>query len=87
MLGISYRLGKPTRAVYADAARKGFVLLPEGAIVKVEDMDAPGRLLKVRWNNLALLMFFQDLVERGVPMQKPTRAAVALRRCASDGRL
>jgi hypothetical protein len=75
MLGTSYRLGKPTRAVYADAARKGFVLLPEGAILTVEDIEDPGRLLKVRWNNLVLLIFCQDLIERGVHIGEPKRAA------------
>lgn len=66
MLGTSYRLGKPTRAVYADATRKGFVLVPQNAIVSVEEIDGPGRLLRIRWNSLTLLIFCQDLLERGV---------------------
>lgn len=71
MLGTLYRLGKATRAVYAEDGAKGFVLLPEGAVLTVEDFDRTGRLVKVRWNNLLLLMFWQDLLERGVQTQKP----------------
>jgi hypothetical protein len=81
MLGISYRLGKATRAVYADAARKGFVLVPEDAVVSVEEIDGPGRLLRIRWNNLTLLIFGQDLVERGVEIgELPAARAGASRR-------
>ena len=79
MLGTSYRLGKPTRAVYADATRKGFVLVPQDAIVTVEDIEAPGRLLKVRWNNVVLLIFSQDLIERGIQIEERTPVA----RCAA----
>ncbi len=70
MLGSRYRLGKPTRAVYADENAKGFVLLPEGAVLTIDSLDGTGRLLRVRWNNLPLLMFWQDLVERGVEMNE-----------------
>lgn len=77
MLGARYRLRKPTRAVYADAARKGFVLLPEDAVLMVEGSDGPRRLLKVRWNNLVLLMFSQDLTERGVEVEETAAARVA----------
>jgi hypothetical protein len=66
MLGSRYRLGKPTRAVYADEDAKGFVLLPEGAVLTIDSLDGTGRLLRIRWNNLPLLMFWQDLMERGV---------------------
>jgi hypothetical protein len=66
MLGSRYRLGKPTRAVYADEDAKGFVLLPEGAVLTIDSLDRTGRLLRIRWNNLPLLMFWQDLMERGV---------------------
>lgn len=78
MLGVRYRLGKPTRAVYADAARKGFVLLPEDAVLTVENVDGPGRLLKVRWNNLILLMFSQDLIERAVEVEDTPAVGAAV---------
>jgi len=71
MLESRYRLGKATRAVYADGSTKGFVLLPEGAVLTVEEFDSGGRLLKVRWNNLLLLMFWQDLMDRGVEIHEP----------------
>jgi hypothetical protein len=80
MLGARYRLGKPTRAVYADASRKGFVLLPEDAVLTVEGIDGPGRLLKVRWNSVVLLMFSQDLLERGVEIEEAASARAAAQR-------
>jgi len=70
MLGNRYRLGKPTRAVYADDNAKGFVLLPEGAVLAATSLDSGGRLVKVRWNNELLLMFAQDLIERGVEVEE-----------------
>jgi len=71
MLGSRYRLGKATRAVYADDDAKGFVLLPEGAVLTIENLDGTCRLVKVRWNTLSLLMFWQDLMERGTEMEEP----------------
>lgn len=79
MLGSRYRLSKPTHAVYAEDGLKGFVLLPEGAMLTVDSIESSGRLLKIRWNNVLLLMFCQDLIERGIeveaPPPKPARAA------------
>jgi hypothetical protein len=66
-----YHLGKATRAVYAEDGTKGFVLLPEGSLVTIEGFESPNRLVRVRWNNLLLLMFWQDLLERGTPIQEP----------------
>jgi len=79
MLGSRYRLGKPTRAVYAEDGAKGFVLLPEGAVLTIDSLESSGRLLRIRWNNVLLLMFCQDLIERGIeieePIPNPARAA------------
>lgn len=83
MLGSRYRLGKPTRAVYADDGAKGFVLLPEGAVLTIVSLDNGGRLVKVRWNNLLLLMFGQDLIERGVEIQE---SAISTARAAGQRR-
>jgi hypothetical protein len=71
MPGTRYRLGKATRAVYAEDGAKGFVLLPEDSILIIDSFDSTGRLVRVRWNNLLLLMFWQDLLERGIEMETP----------------
>ena len=82
MTGGRYRLGKPTRAIYADEGAKGFVLLPEGAVLFVETLDRGGRLVQVRWNDLHLLMFWQDLIERGVAIEE---SIVTIVRVAPQG--
>lgn len=64
-----YRLGKPTRAVFAEDGVKGFVLLPEGSVLTLDSIDSPGRLVRIRWNNVLLLMFWQDLIERGIEIE------------------
>ncbi|MBV9760932.1 MAG: hypothetical protein JO340_10245 [Acidobacteriaceae bacterium] len=73
-----YHLGKATRAVFAEDGLKGFVLLPEGSVLSIESFDSPERLVRVRWNNLLLLMFWQDLLERAVPIPEPVPASAPL---------
>ena len=81
MPGTRYRLGKATRAIYAQDGAKGFVLLPEEAVLSIDSFDSAGRLVKVRWNNLLLLMFWQDLVERGIEIPE---AVVSTARAATQ---
>lgn len=73
-----YHLGKATRAVYAQEGVKGFVLLPEGSVVAIDGFESPERLVRVRWNNLLLLMFWQDLLDRGVPVQEAVASSPRL---------
>lgn len=72
-----YRLGRETRAVECENGAKGFVLVPEGALLTVDSVDATGRLAKVLWGSQVLLMFWQDLVERGVKVEDRATARVA----------
>lgn len=79
-MGSRYRLGKATRAIYAEEGVKGFVLIPEGADLFIDSLDQAGRLVQVRWESRALLMFWQDLLDRGVqldssPIQVTARVA------------
>lgn len=76
MPGTRYRLGKPTRAIYAEDGAKGFVLLPEGAVLTMDGFESPERLVRIRWNDLLLLMFWQDLLERGLQIEEPRVATV-----------
>lgn len=68
-MGSRYRLGKATRAIHAEDGAKGFVLIPEGVDLIIDSLDQSGRLVKVRWESRILLMFWQDLLERGVEME------------------
>jgi hypothetical protein len=71
-----YRLGRDTRAVQCEDGAKGFVLIPEGALLTVDSLDAAGRLVKVVWGSQVLLMFWQDLLERAAVVEEaPPRAA------------
>ena len=71
-----YRLGKDTRAVHCEHDAKGFVLIPEGALLTVDSFDVTGRLVKVVWGSQSLLMFSQDLLDRGVELEQPAARAV-----------
>jgi hypothetical protein len=66
-----YRLGRDTRAVQCEDGANGFVLIPEGALLTVDSFDPTGRLVKVAWGRQLLLMFRQDLIERGIEMDDP----------------
>ncbi len=75
-MGSVYRLGKATRAIYAEDGAKGFVLIPEGADLFIDSLDRTGRLVQVRWESRLLLMFWQDLLERGIETDPPSEAGV-----------
>jgi hypothetical protein len=72
-----YRLGRSTRAIECENGAKGFVLIPEGALLIVDRVDGTGRLVRVLWGSHVLLMFWQDLVERGIEVQQPDTARLA----------
>jgi hypothetical protein len=79
MPGSRYRLGKATRSIHAEDGSKGFVLIPEGVVLLIDSFDRSGRLVKVKWGSQLLLMFWQDLLERGVEVEDvtPTNARSA----------
>ena len=62
---IRYRLATATRAVHAENGAKGFVLVPEGAEVRLDAGEAAGNLVRIHWQGETLIMFRQDLLERG----------------------
>lgn len=76
MAGTRYRLGKATRAIHAQEGVKGFVLIPEGVDLVIDSFDAAGRLVKVKWGSQLLLMFWQDLLERGMLMEPSITSSV-----------
>ena len=70
MLGSRYRLGKATRSIHAEDGAKGFVLIPEGIVLVLDSFDPTGRLVRVKWGSQLLVMFWQDLLERGVEVDQ-----------------
>lgn len=64
MVGKRYRLTRPLRAVHADGG-KGFVLLPEGAVLIVHAEHDSRRILEIDWETQQLFVFTQDILERG----------------------
>ena len=73
-----YRVHTPMRGTYAAGCRcKGFVPIPIGAIlVALCDHNKTALYVTVRWNNLELLVFPQDLSERAVECDvRPESAA------------
>ena len=78
MVGSRYRLGKATRAIHAEDGAKGFVLIPEGADLIIDSLDKSCRLVKVRWESRMLLMFWQDLLERGVEADSAVEVRVRI---------
>jgi hypothetical protein len=75
-MGSRYRLGKATRAIHAEEGVKGFVLIPEGADLIINKLDRAGRLVQVTWESRVLLMFWQDLLDRGVQTDSPIEVTV-----------
>jgi hypothetical protein len=64
MLGRRYRLAKPLLAVHADG-RRGFLLVPEGAVLLVSAEDEGSRVLRITWRKKQFFAFAQDVFERG----------------------
>lgn len=65
MVGKKYRLGRSVRAVYTNGNDRGFLLLPEGAVLTVSSYHDDKRILWVKWDEKDLFVFAQDVLERG----------------------
>lgn len=65
MMGKKYRLERPVRAVYTNHGIKGFLLLPQGAVLIVGSYRDNSRILEVKWEEKELFVFTQDVLERG----------------------
>ncbi len=61
-----YRLLRPTCAVHRNRSEKGFIFLPKDAIVEIDAFDETGRMAQARWSDCLLLVFSQDVQERGL---------------------
>lgn len=68
MVGKKYRLGRAVRAVHTNEHEKGFVLLPEGAVLVVDGYRDNSRILQVQSDGKELFVFRQDILERGTEL-------------------
>ena len=65
MLEQTYRLIRATTAVVRNLAHQVCRVLPEGAVVIVENTNDSGKRVNIRCGNQELWMFTTDLDERG----------------------
>ena len=66
MLGESYRLNKQTIGMSSEGENRTSVLIPKHAVVTVINGPLNGnRMVDVKWENLKVMIFVEDLRERG----------------------
>lgn len=65
MLTERFRLTRSIMAVCNKEGKSACVMIPENAVVVVEAVQDADRLLRVRWEREKVLVFAQDLRERG----------------------
>ncbi len=85
MLGKKFRLAQPVRAVHARDGQKGFVLLPEGAVLRVDSEHDDNRIVRVSWESRELLVFAEDLVSRGVELASKEKGEARAQHATSPG--
>lgn len=78
MLGKKYRLARSVRAVHASVTDKGFVLLPEGAVLVVNSYHDSSRIVGVTWQEQNLFLFVQDVLERGTELVDGDSRAISV---------
>ena len=68
-----FRLNRPTLGVSVDGPKKTCVLVPANEIIEVElpDTSAPRPTTKIKWGNLVLNMFTEDVLKRVVAFTDP----------------
>jgi hypothetical protein len=65
VLGKRYRIRVPVLAIRANTGEKGLILLRQGSVLTVSGYGNDERLVTVRWNGTELLVFANDVRERG----------------------
>jgi hypothetical protein len=64
-----YRITAPTMAIFSSKDQRFHVTVPVGVIVNVLQAErVKDRLVNVVWNDTPYLMFEQDLLDRGEPL-------------------
>jgi hypothetical protein len=66
MLGESYRLNRKTLAINSGGENRASIFIPANAIVTIIAGPLNGnRLVDVKWEDLTLMIFAEDLRDRG----------------------
>ena len=61
-----YCLQQDVLSVYTpDQQHKGCLYVPAGAVVSVDAVRENDKFVKARWNSKTVLMFLQDIQDRG----------------------
>ena len=69
MLGERYLLTRPLLAIQLrDGQRGEFATVPENAVVAVEALHVANQMVIATWDKKTILVFIQDLEERGLPV-------------------
>ena len=72
MVGERYLLTRPLLAVQPrDGLRGDFATIPENSVVAVEGFHGVNHIVIAKWEKKTILVFAQDLVERGVLVTCP----------------
>ena len=71
MIGESYRLNKQTIGLSSEGGNRTSVLIPKNAVVTIIDGPLNGnRMVNVKWEDLTIMIFVEDLRERGTPLPR-----------------
>ena len=69
MIGERFRMKSPTLAIMAQDGAKIPVMIPKGAEVEILDGPLNGnRLVDVRWEGKSIMVFTNDIRDRGEPL-------------------
>ncbi len=74
-----YFLNAETLSVYAEGTSKGYVYVPAGSVIVVNDkMPKDQRFVEIEWENRKLKMFAEDLQDRAQLISEDPQAKIAL---------
>jgi hypothetical protein len=68
-----YRLSSETLGISDKEGHPSMVMLPEGATITILDARVGSRMIDVLWDGKSVMIFAQDLDERGIVEEPETR--------------
>jgi hypothetical protein len=74
MPGRVYRIDAETVGIVSRNNVRVTVMIPEGARVIVENAEVGSRLIDVLWEGQTVMIFTEDLQERGTLIQPPVQS-------------
>ncbi len=77
LTGKRYRLGSPILGIESRGDKRAAINVPEGEIVEVIRGPRPddSRMVDIRWNGKELVMFVEDVLNRGAYIGGQTAGA------------